>query len=128
MAAWPLAARAQQPERVRRVGVLIYLAADDAEAQARLAVFTEANWAGAITYGSHQREDRKRSLAAFGARAILPRVARSRVLGQSAWSFHHRAALTSVGARMWNVTDGHNALSGVIDDQALDRTFLVGVL
>jgi ABC-type uncharacterized transport system substrate-binding protein len=41
-AAWPLAARAQLPERVRRVGVLMYLAADDAEGQARLAAFTQA--------------------------------------------------------------------------------------
>jgi hypothetical protein len=40
--AWPLAARAQQPERVRRIGVLMYLAADDAEAQARLAAFAQA--------------------------------------------------------------------------------------
>ena len=38
-AAWPLAARAQQGERVRRVGVLMNLAADDAEGQARLAAF-----------------------------------------------------------------------------------------
>jgi ABC-type uncharacterized transport system substrate-binding protein len=40
--AWPLAARAQQGERVRRIGVLMYLAADDAEGQARLAAFTQA--------------------------------------------------------------------------------------
>jgi putative tryptophan/tyrosine transport system substrate-binding protein len=38
-AAWPLAARAQQPQRMRRVGVLMNLASDDAEGQARLAVF-----------------------------------------------------------------------------------------
>src|SRR6476659_10929936 len=38
----PLAARAQQPERVRRIGVLMYLAADDAQGQARLAAFTQA--------------------------------------------------------------------------------------
>jgi hypothetical protein len=31
-AAWPLAARAQQGERMRRIGVLSPLAADDAEA------------------------------------------------------------------------------------------------
>ena len=37
-AAWPLAARAQQRERVRRIGVLIGVA-DDAEGQARLAAF-----------------------------------------------------------------------------------------
>jgi putative ABC transport system substrate-binding protein len=40
--AWPLAARAQQAERVRRIGVLMYLAARDAEAQARLAAFVQA--------------------------------------------------------------------------------------
>src|SRR4030088_805892 len=41
-AAGPLAARAQQGERVRRIGVLMYLAAGDAEGQARLAAFTQA--------------------------------------------------------------------------------------
>jgi len=35
-AAWPVAARAQQPDRVRRVGVLMTIAEDDPEAQARL--------------------------------------------------------------------------------------------
>ena len=35
-AAWPLAGRAQQPEQMRRIGVLMGLAADDQEAQARL--------------------------------------------------------------------------------------------
>jgi putative tryptophan/tyrosine transport system substrate-binding protein len=37
----PLAARAQQTERVRRVGVLMNLVADDAEGQARVAVFLQ---------------------------------------------------------------------------------------
>ena len=32
---WPLGARAQQPERMRRIGVLMNLAADDPEGQAR---------------------------------------------------------------------------------------------
>jgi putative ABC transport system substrate-binding protein len=41
-AAWPLAARAQQPERIRRIGVLIGVAADDTDAQARLAAFVQA--------------------------------------------------------------------------------------
>jgi len=35
-AAWPLAARAQQGERVRRIGVLVGTAADDARGQRRL--------------------------------------------------------------------------------------------
>jgi putative tryptophan/tyrosine transport system substrate-binding protein len=38
-AAWPLAARAQQGERMRRIGVLMSLAESDAEAQARVAAF-----------------------------------------------------------------------------------------
>src|SRR5262245_23548129 len=40
-AAWPLAARAQQGERVRRVGVLSSLPENDAEEQARLAAFLQ---------------------------------------------------------------------------------------
>jgi putative ABC transport system substrate-binding protein len=40
-AAWPLAARAQQRERIRRIGVLMPLAADDAAAQARNAAFLQ---------------------------------------------------------------------------------------
>src|SRR5215813_15033454 len=36
-AAWPLAARAQQPERKRRIGVLMSTAADDPEGKARIA-------------------------------------------------------------------------------------------
>ena len=39
--AWPLAARAQQGERMRRIGVLMDLAADDPEAQARIAAFLQ---------------------------------------------------------------------------------------
>jgi putative ABC transport system substrate-binding protein len=48
-AAWPLAARAQQGERMRRVGVLMHSAADEPEAQARFAAFLqglqESGWA-----------------------------------------------------------------------------------
>ena len=36
VAAWPLAAHAQQPDRTRRIGVLMSLPADDPEAQARV--------------------------------------------------------------------------------------------
>jgi ABC-type uncharacterized transport system substrate-binding protein len=41
-ALWPLAARAQQRERVRRIGVLMPAGADDAEYQAWLAAFHQA--------------------------------------------------------------------------------------
>ena len=37
--AWPLAARAQQPERVRRVGMLLSFGENDPEAQRRLKAF-----------------------------------------------------------------------------------------
>ena len=40
-AVWPLAARAQQSERMRRIGVLMNLASDDSEAQARISTFRE---------------------------------------------------------------------------------------
>ena len=40
-AAWPLAARAQQPERMRRIGVLHLQAGDDPEQQARIAAFRQ---------------------------------------------------------------------------------------
>jgi ABC-type uncharacterized transport system substrate-binding protein len=47
--AWPLAARAQQSERMRRIGVLMHTAADEPESQARLAAFMqglqESGWA-----------------------------------------------------------------------------------
>ena len=48
-AAWPLAAGAQQPDRMRRIGVLINRAADNPEGQTRFAAFLqglqEAGWA-----------------------------------------------------------------------------------
>jgi putative tryptophan/tyrosine transport system substrate-binding protein len=40
-AAWPLAARAQQPERMRRIGVLTGLTEDDPETKARLTAFRQ---------------------------------------------------------------------------------------
>ena len=40
-AAWPLAARAQQSERMRRIGVLMHTGADEPEAQACFAAFMQ---------------------------------------------------------------------------------------
>ena len=40
-AAWPLAARAQQGERMRRIGMLTVFPADDPEAQARVTAFAQ---------------------------------------------------------------------------------------
>jgi putative ABC transport system substrate-binding protein len=38
-AAWPLVARGQQPDRMRRIGVLMNIAADDPQAQSRIEAF-----------------------------------------------------------------------------------------
>jgi putative ABC transport system substrate-binding protein len=88
-AAWPLAARAQQSERVRRVGMLMTTAADDPEGQARLAAFVQGlqqlGWiialaarhklpavyferffvanGGLISYGSELRDQYRRAAA-----------------------------------------------------------------
>jgi putative ABC transport system substrate-binding protein len=49
-ATWPLAARAQQGERMRRIGVLMHLAADDPEGQARIGAFLQGlqEWGWAV--------------------------------------------------------------------------------
>ena len=39
--AWPIAAHAQQDGQMRRIGVLMAISADDAEAQARIAAFVQ---------------------------------------------------------------------------------------
>ncbi|MGC1697940.1 MAG: hypothetical protein WA796_04305, partial [Pseudolabrys sp.] len=38
-AGWSLKARAQQPDRIRRIGALLNYAADDPEGQSRVATF-----------------------------------------------------------------------------------------
>jgi ABC-type uncharacterized transport system substrate-binding protein len=56
-AAWPVVTRAQQPERMRRIGVLLPSAADDPEYQARLAVFYQALALLGWTIGRNVRID-----------------------------------------------------------------------
>jgi hypothetical protein len=41
VASWPVGVRAQQPERMRRIGVLVGSSKDDPEMQARLAGFRQ---------------------------------------------------------------------------------------
>jgi ABC-type uncharacterized transport system substrate-binding protein len=55
--AWPLAARAQQTERVRRIGILLPGAADDAEYQARVGAFLQALALLSWTIGRNVRID-----------------------------------------------------------------------
>jgi putative ABC transport system substrate-binding protein len=56
-AAWPLAARAQQPERMRRIGLIMALAADDPEGQARLVAFVQGLQESGWTDGRNVRID-----------------------------------------------------------------------
>src|SRR5262245_56691377 len=56
-AAWPLAARAQQAERVRRIGVLMNTTADDPEGQARIAALHQGLQERGWTLGRNARVD-----------------------------------------------------------------------
>ena len=56
-AAWPLAAGAQQAERMRRIGVLMNAAADDPEGQARIAAFHQGLQELGWTLGRNARID-----------------------------------------------------------------------
>jgi putative ABC transport system substrate-binding protein len=57
VAGWPVAARAQQGERVRRIGVLMAAAADDPEYQARIAAFVQGLQQLGWTDGRNVRTD-----------------------------------------------------------------------
>jgi ABC-type uncharacterized transport system substrate-binding protein len=56
-ATWPLAASAQQADRMRRIGVLLPFTADDAEGQARLMAFAQGLQQLGWTVGSNLRID-----------------------------------------------------------------------
>src|SRR5262249_40078298 len=56
-AAWPIAARAQQGERMRRIGMLAAIAADEPEAQARNASFLQRLGELGWTVGRNVRVD-----------------------------------------------------------------------
>ena len=56
-AAWPLAARAQQAERMRRIGVLMASAADDPVGRARIEAFQQGLQQLGWTEGRNVRID-----------------------------------------------------------------------
>jgi putative tryptophan/tyrosine transport system substrate-binding protein len=61
--AWPLAARGQQPERMRRIGVLLNLAADDPESQRRMTAFVQGLQQLGWTDGRNVRIDTRSGAA-----------------------------------------------------------------
>ena len=91
-AAWPLAARAQQGERMRRIGVLMPYAADDPEVQARLAAFLQGlqqlGWTD-----RPQRADRH----PLGRGRCRPTFANTR----RNWSRSRRTSSWPMAARPW---------------------------
>ena len=54
---WPLAARAQQPERIRRIGALMNFRSNATEGQARIAAFIQALQKLGWNEGSNVRTD-----------------------------------------------------------------------
>ena len=62
-AAWPVAARAHQGERMRRIGVLMNLAADDPETLRRMAAFVQGLQELGWTEGRNVRFDYRSGLA-----------------------------------------------------------------
>jgi putative ABC transport system substrate-binding protein len=56
-AAWPIMARGQQPERLRRIGVLLGTTVDDSDSQVRLAVFRRSLQQLGWTDGGNLRID-----------------------------------------------------------------------
>jgi putative ABC transport system substrate-binding protein len=69
-AAWPLVASAQQPERVRRIGVLVGLAEDDPEGKARLAAFRQGLERLGWSEGRNVRIDYRYAPASAGAQML----------------------------------------------------------
>ena len=65
-AAWPLAAWAQQPERMRRIGILLAATADDTEFQARVGAFLQALALLGWTIGHNVRIDTRWATANAG--------------------------------------------------------------
>ena len=68
--AWPLSARAQQPERMRRIGVLMSTAADDPEGQARIAAFHQGLQQLGWTIGHNVRSTGRSSSPADEVRTL----------------------------------------------------------
>ena len=74
-ASWPLAARAQQPERIRRIGMLIAIPENDPETELRLATFREAlkavGWDGSNALIDYRYDASEAERARIGAAELV---------------------------------------------------------
>jgi hypothetical protein len=84
-AAWPLAARAQQPERVRLVGIILPATADDVEFQARVGAFLQGLQQLGWSIGRNLRIDTRWATANEGAIFADTRRNWPRLLRTSFW-------------------------------------------
>src|SRR5262245_30186987 len=91
-ATWPLAARAQQRERVRLIGVLLPATADDVEFQVRIAAFHQGLQQSGWTIGRNVRIDTR--WATTGAAEIRRHAAELAALAPDVILAH---AATTVG-------------------------------
>jgi ABC-type uncharacterized transport system substrate-binding protein len=89
--AWPVVARAQQPDGMRRIGVLIGFAEDDPEAKARLAAFRQGLEKRGWSEGRNVRIDYRHAPAGAQAQAL----AKELVAPQPDVIFAHSTPLTA---------------------------------
>jgi putative tryptophan/tyrosine transport system substrate-binding protein len=68
---WPVVARAQPSERIRRIGVLMNLASDDPEGEARVGAFLQGLQETGWSLGRNMRID-------YGASAMPTSIADTR--------------------------------------------------
>jgi putative tryptophan/tyrosine transport system substrate-binding protein len=92
-AAWPLAARAQQPEHVRRIGIHKAAASNDAEFQARIEAFLQTLQQLGWSIGRNVRIDAR--WAATNAGDIRGHAAELAALAPGAWQLDHGAVAAS---------------------------------
>ena len=110
-AAWPLALRAQQSGQMRRIGVLIPLAKDNSEAQARITAFLQAmqklGWTEGRNLQIEYRLGNRRSAESCNRIGGIVSGRRRFVLPQDQGAGGEQAALTSIN---FGFRGAHSAL------------------
>jgi putative ABC transport system substrate-binding protein len=97
---WPLAARAQQPERMRRIGVLAQAAANDPETAARLTAFVQGLQELGWSVGRNARIEYRWAAANYDLiRKYAAELVASRSAPVSSQAWHGREATRPVLAR-----------------------------